>query len=121
MAVADNFSIVRGDTYEETWVLTDSLGAAVDLTGGKLYFTMKNNFTDADGSAIIALSSPASGIVITSAPTGAATFTITAAQSAAFVVGSYKYDVQFKDVNGLIKTLVRGIVTVDYDVTISTA
>lgn len=117
--VSDNFTIVRGDTYVESWAITLN-GSAVDLTGGKLYFTLKSGYAVADPGSL-QLTSPSSGITIDNAAGGLATMTITATQTAALTPGAYVYDIQFKDSNGKVTTFARGIATVDYDVTVSTA
>ena len=116
-----NFSIVRGDTYIEDLAVKDSAGAALDITGGKLYFTAKTSYNVADESASVALTSPSTGITITDAANGLARMIITAAQSATLTGGqTYVYDIQFKDVNGNITTLDSGSMDVRQDVTQST-
>lgn len=118
--VTDNFTIYRGDTYRETWTIMNGANPST-IVGGKLYFTIKTNLTDVDGSAVLQLTSPSSGIVLNDAANGKATLTITSAQTAAIAVGTYWYDVQLKNSDNEITTLVRGRLTVDADVTISTA
>lgn len=118
--ISTNFNVIQGDTYVESWALLDQSGVAVDLTGAKLYFTVKTAYADADP-GVLQLTSPSSGITIDSAAGGLATLTITSTQSGALTVGTYKYDVQLKDSAGTIKTLVSGTLTVDAQVTITTA
>lgn len=117
-----NFTITRGDTYVEDWTVTDNNGVALDITGGKLYFSVKTDYSVADGSATLALTSPSTGITIVDAATGKARLLITAAQTSAMTAGlTYVYDVQFKDVNGVVTTLDKGKITVEPDVTQTTA
>lgn len=54
--MANKISIYRGTTYDFTYKHTDPSGAAVPLTGKKLYFTVKDVESDSDAtdtSAII--------------------------------------------------------------------
>lgn len=122
-AVSGNINITRGDTYVETWSVKQSDGTTnFDLTGGKMWFTIKTNASVADGSATLQLSSPASGIVFSGTPTdGTATLTITAAQTAALVPQTYYYDIQVKNSAGAITTLASGTLTVDADITQATS
>jgi hypothetical protein len=118
--ITQNFSIRRGDTWVETWNILDALGAAVDVTGAKFYMTIKNNTGDADP-GVLQLTSPSSGIVITTAASGIVTATITATQSAALAAQTYVYDIQMKASNGDVTTLDTGTLTVSPDITITTA
>ena len=125
MAVVSNpnISITRGDTYVETWACKQSDGVSIlDLTGAKLWFTIKTASTVADGSATLQLSSPASGIVLSGTPTdGTATMTMTAVQTAALTPQSYVYDIQVKLSSGTIWTLASGTLTVNSDITQATS
>jgi len=119
--VAGNFTITRGDTYKENWVIKDESGTPINITGGKLYFTLKNSVSDPDPGALQLTSATGEGITITDAPNGAATMTMTSAQTAALNVQTYYYDIQYKSSSGEIFTLARGTMTVESDVTQSTS
>lgn len=118
-AITGDFTIVRGDTWTETWVFSVG-GVATDITGGKIYFTMKNAVTDADP-GVLQLTSPSSGITIDSAAAGQCTFTITPAQSELFAPATYYYDIQYKDSAGNRQTYGPYRLTVIADITISAA
>lgn len=119
-AITGNFSITRGDSHIESWVLTDASGSAVDITGGKLYLTIKNAQNDADP-GVLQLTSPSSGITIDDAAAGEVTLTITATQSDALTPLDYFYDIQYKDSAGLVSTLANARLTVLADITRSAA
>jgi len=117
MGVAiENISLVRGDTYRERFVVTDLLGVPIDLTGAKLYYTIKTNYEQPDP-GVLQLTSPTSGITIVDAPNGVAELTITASQTDVLQPMSYLYDMQIKLQDGTIATLVSGTLTVLPDVT----
>jgi len=121
--IQDNFSIVRGDTWTETWTLTDDDGLPANVAGAKFWMTLKNGYTDADP-GVLQLSSPSSGITIVDAANGVVKLRISAAQSAALAALTYFYDIQMKttDAEGdVVTTLAKGRVTFESDVTNTTA
>lgn len=111
--------IWRGDTWEEDWVLTQEDGNPFDLTGVKLFFTVKTDPTIADVSANLRLTStPSSGITITDAANGEVSLSITQSQTAALTPQSYYYDIQVVTATPKVYTLARGRFIVEADITI---
>ena len=120
--------LVQGDTWRfEAMSITDDLGAAVDVQGCSLFFTLRTAVTDDAG---VAISDPDdSDATVTgdvSVALGTATYsfpdivildTITSTIS----LGKYYYDFQLKLANGDILTLIRDKTKVVYQVTQRTA
>ena len=115
-----DITITQGDDEVQSWVIYDDSGDPLDITGGKLWFTVKTNYIQTDPGEL-QLTSPSSGLVLTSAADGEVTMTITNTQSAALTAQTYVYDIQFKDVNGKITTLETGTLEVKPQVTTSTS
>lgn len=98
--VNKNFSCFQGATWKAVVTYTDSAGAAVNLTGGTA--TMKARKITAPrlgvgavvGSAVFTLSSPSSGIVLTTPASGIMTITLSAATTAAITPDIYDYDLE---------------------------
>lgn len=97
-------------------------GAMQDLTGCKLYATLKLSTDDADP-GLGQVTSPASGIVIdTPATLGTATATFPASVTDGLSTPTEVFwDVQLKDAAGQIRTVADGTMTVQPDVTRTTA
>lgn len=112
-----DLTATKGDTWPITVTITDSAGAAVDITGGKLYFTVKTKYSDADSDAVITMTqtshdSPTNGI---------SSFDVTSTSTINVNEGTYVFDLQLKDVTGQIFTVKRGTILVNSHATISVA
>lgn len=108
-------TIIRRDHANLEITLTDVDGNAVDLTGGTLFFTVKNTIDDVDDDALISKE-----ITTFSAPTtGVATVTLTPTETD-LPAGNYFYDVQFKSSGNVISSSFRDYLVVKPDVTIRT-
>jgi len=66
---------VQGDTYEQTWTLTDSTGAAVNLTGCTVFWGALNpngtsliQCASSDSSGYLTISDAAAGVIALSIP-----------------------------------------------------
>mgnify|MGYP001173740760 CR=1 FL=1 len=109
MAKAHDFRDVQGDDIHLTVAIQED-GVAVDITGGSIWITFKNNLTDVDTSAVLQvawgaaagargpLTSPASGIHeihLTNTDT-------------ANLNSEYYYDIQYKSTAGDVITLLIG-------------
>ncbi len=96
--------------------------APLDITGGKLWFTLKRTYADPDRAAVAQLSSPGGGIVLTSPASGKATVTVPALVTANFPDGLTRllYDVQLLDASGNVTTTEGGAYDVSPDVTRTT-
>lgn len=105
-----NFKQPRGDTFS----LPINFGQ--DITGWIMYLTLKKSIDDLDADAVISKDIS----VHTTPSTGATLVTITAAETAN-LLGTYVYDIQYKDTSGNIATLIEGTIQFDKDVTRRTA
>jgi len=97
--------------------------APLDISGGKLWFTLKRTYVDPDSAAVAQLSSPAGGITITSAQSGRATISLPPQATLNFPDGTVQlvYDVQFKDAAGNVTTTEGGPIDVAPDATRTTS
>lgn len=106
-------SFYKGDT--KSWVLTFTRnGSAINLTGGKVYMTIKTKKSDADANATLQVTvtshtTPASGIT---------TVTLTSSQTNAFVAETtYYYDFRLIESGGTVTTVPPGTFTVKEPIT----
>jgi hypothetical protein len=105
----------RGDSGRLDVTVTQSDGAAYDLTGCTLFLTAKNSLTDADSAAVIRKE-----VTTHDAPeSGESHFEILTTDNA--TAGVRFYDVQLKDSDNKIFTLFGGLWRVLADVTVRTA
>jgi hypothetical protein len=105
----------RGDSGRLDVTVTQSDGAAYDLTGCTLFLTVKNSLTDADSAAVIRKE-----VTVHDAPlAGESHFEILTTDNA--TAGVRFYDVQLKDSANKIFTLFGGVWRVVADVTVRTA
>lgn len=89
---------IRGDSRTITMTFLQSDGVTpINLTGGKVYFTVNatQNPTD-DTGAIIAKTTT----TFAAPTTGVATITLTNTDTQSITPGTYYYDCQLKDVSG---------------------
>lgn len=120
MVPSKNLQMVRASTFSfDIAVTQDSTGEPVNLTNGTLRFTCKWAYTDPDADAIFTLSTPASGIVIISAAGGTANVTIpsTATSALPYDTVYLYYDLKFTDASDFPWITMRGILTVNPNVT----
>jgi hypothetical protein len=105
----------RGDSGRLDVTVTQSDGAAYNLTGATLFLTVKNALTDADSAAVIRKEVTAHD----AATSGESHFDLLTTDNA--TNGRRFYDVQLKDSTAKIFTLFGGLWTVTQDVTTRTA
>ena len=104
-----SFPLVAGQDITLTISVTDSAGAAVDLTGASARFVLSTpndrvtvlDSADSPQTATCAVTNEAGGVV---------TVTITAANSAA-LLGDYYYEIKVTDSAGAESVTNRGIIT----------
>ena len=108
--------IIRGDTTTLTFTLTDSAGAALDITGGTIFFTAKSNITEADVDAEISYDATVAG----DGSGGIATVSLTASDTD-IAIGGYSYDLQVKTSTGDILSVQAAPLKVVQDVTLRTS
>jgi hypothetical protein len=116
-----DISAIRGDTqlYRVTVVRNN---APVNLTGAKVWFTAKLDKNDADVDAVIAKDTDGSGVEITDPLLGKVSFSIVPADTASLDKDTTLwYDVQVRESDGTVSTVVSGLLRVVLDVTLSTA
>lgn len=116
-----NLEAKRGDLETYTLTLKDAAGAALNLTGASLWFTVKRGISDADAAAVFQ-KTIASGIVVAAPLTGVAVITVLPADTAALGDGplTLLYDIQVKLADGTTKTPLSGEFRVTPDVTRAT-
>ncbi len=105
----------RGDSYPETFTVTDSTGTAVDLTSATVRFTVKRAATDDQEDAILALSTD-NGVEITDATGGEITVSFEADTMEDIDPGVYVYDLEVTLSDGTVYTVADGWFTLLADV-----
>lgn len=90
MPIADFY---RGDTKRYRFTFTDAAGAAVDITGWELWFTMKVNRTDLDVNAVIQVRHTVGNDLNDNAAGGIAFLTIPSTLTDV-AIGRYYYGIQ---------------------------
>lgn len=99
----------RKDTFVRDLTFKDANGAAIDLTGAAVAFTLKRDPSDATPLATAAA-------VISAPLTGVCRITVAAA-TMDIPEGVYSYDVQLTDAGGEVTTVLKGPFSVTYNVT----
>ena len=122
-----DYLLTRGDTLlvpvqvlaVPSGLPPDSQPQIVDITGWKLWFTVKKYLADPDSLAVFQGTTVSGDVVITAATSGKALCTMPAISTRALPDGVTRliYDVQGKDLTGIISTVERGVITVTPDVT----
>jgi hypothetical protein len=97
----NKISIYRGDDDERTLVFTDGDGAVIDITGWKIYFTVKAEKDDSDDAALLKIDWESH-----SDPTQGESLLTQDNADTDMIVGTHVCDIQIKDDTGKIKTLV---------------
>lgn len=114
--------IARGDAATFDISASKGDGTAQDITGSSLWFTAKHRLDDEDGDAVIAKSTGAGGVAIVDGPAGLARVTLAPADTEGLTSPTtLHWDVQAKDPSNAIRTLARGRLYVDLDVTRATS
>lgn len=102
--------------------VNEDTGGPVNLTGAKLWFTVKARATDDDDHALIRKRNTAAGggddeIEVTDAAGGKAEIYIVPDDTLSFDPGTYLYDIQVQLANGKTYTITRDKITFKEDVT----
>ena len=104
--------LYRGDDYPIPLAFTKN-GEPEDITGWKIYFTVKHLDSDTDDDAVIKYD-----ITDHSDPTnGKSLIFLTNGETGDILPGKYVYDIQYKKDNGTVKTIMKGKLRVLQDVT----
>lgn len=102
---------VRGDSNPLKITLENMEGNPVDLTGSTVFFTVKRNMQDTDANALIAKSTTTH----TSAVDGETQITLTTTDTD--ITGTFYYDVQVKNSDGEIFSVIADKIIFVDDVT----
>jgi len=117
-------SMYRGDTLKHSTTLRDSSGVAQNLTGWKVWWTVKQYVSDPDNQAVhFAASDDGSGdIAVSDAPNGKVAISMPPVKTVAFPdeAVTVVYDIQGKDAGGVVRTFEVGTIIVSPDVTRAT-
>ena len=114
MASTYNILVDQGSTYTLAVTYKDSSGTAINLTGYTAAMQLRENYDSA--TAVLSLSSPSSGIVITGA-SGLVTITMSATQTAALSADTFLYDLEIASPASVKTRLIQGVVVVSAEVT----
>ena len=106
-----NFDFVRGDNQVIELEFTED-GVAVNITGWKVYFTLKKNKSDSDDDAILK-----KDITVHTEPLNGKTQILLTDVETDTLSGVYYYDIQYKDTSADIKTPILGIMSFFEDIT----
>ena len=113
--------LIRGYTRKIEITITDEFGVPVNIQNHKLFFTLKTDLSLADSLATLQVSSVIAADA--NALVGKATLVLSSTNMATVPPGKYFYDIQWKTSGGTpeITTIDYGSVTVEADITITTA
>jgi len=109
-----NATIDQGATFQLTVVYKDDAGLPINLTGYTAALQVRQNYYDT--TALLTLTSPSGGIVITGA-TGTIAITMTDVQTGSLDEGFYVYDLEISSSGGTVTRLIQGQFTVSPEVT----
>lgn len=109
-----NATIDQGATWTLQVVYKDDSGTPINLTGYTAALQVRQNYYDT--AALITLTSPSGGIVITGA-TGTIDITMTNVQTGSLDEGFYVYDLEITSSGGIVTRLIQGQFTVSPEVT----
>ena len=109
--------LYRGDNKSFTLSFTDAVGDPIDITGWKIYFTMKKSLTQSDAEADLKEDTeehddPENGLTSIHLSNGQ-TDTLGSSE----LPTDYFYDIQVKKTDGSVLTVISGIIKVLADVT----
>lgn len=108
----NDIEIYQGDDVSFELNVTENQ-VPVDITDWKVYFTVKAHYTDSDDDAIFS-----KDVTSHIDPTqGETQINLTSTDTDAASLGNYYYDIQVKDANGKIQTLVNGRFRVNPQIT----
>lgn len=105
--------LFRGDSREYALSFTDKDSAVIDITGWKVYFTLKKNQLKDDDSAVIK-----KDITVHEAPLeGKTKIVLAPLDTDNLKPGDYVYDIQIKKPSGDVITVAKGSMKIEADVT----
>ena len=122
--MATSVTIRRGDntTLKVTVYQGTSSTTIADLTGSKLYFTLKERENHPDSRAVLSKNSEAGGGITIATPTnGIGEIELTANETGGLKTGTHWFDIQLKDSLEQIYTVLAGNIVVEADITLGTS
>ncbi len=105
--------LYRGDSREYTLSFTNNDGTKIDITGWKIYFTLKKYAWKADADADIKKDITAHLKPLE----GETKITLTAGDTKNLGIGVYNFDIQIKRADGTILTVLKGTLEIMLDIT----
>lgn len=110
--MANDIKIYVGNDKDLDLEVKDSSGTAIDITDYDIFFTAKKEYDDEDDDAVIKVDQ-----TVSDGSDGKVTITIPKEDTEDLTPMTYVYDVQWKDTDGKIKTLLVGDLNVYNKVT----
>lgn len=110
-----DFTIKQGTTHTFYLIWTDSVGAAISLSGYTARMKIKA-FPGSSTNILSLTSTPAAGLTIT-AGSGRVDVSITATQTTAFTFNTAYYDLEVESGAGVVTRLLQGTITLLREVT----
>ena len=107
-----DLTIIKGDTTSISVTFTDSDGAAIDITGTTIFFTVKNDTGKDDTYAVIQ-----KNVTSHSDPTNGITAIPLSSTETNVKAGTYSWDLQIKYSNGDIQSITPGTCNIVQDIT----
>lgn len=105
--------LYRGDSREYTLSFIKGDGSKIDITGWKVYFTLKKYAYKSDEEADLK-----KDVTEHSSPLdGETKVTLTAADTGELGIGDYNFDIQIKKDDGAVLTVLRGTLEIMLDIT----
>jgi hypothetical protein len=102
---------IRGDTWRRAWVIKDSLGAPIDLTGAVPWLHLRDA-----AEALVLEATLANGRLTLTPAAGRVDLSMEAAVMW-LDPGRYPYDMQITDATGVVRTVEQGTLVIVKDVT----
>lgn len=110
----------RGDGRDYQIAITDENDAVVNISGAKIWFTLKADYDDTDADAEFQLTTDvAAEILITDAAGGLAEIYIKHSHTKDLIGRTYYFDIQIKEIGKEARTVLRGSMLIKPDVTLS--
>jgi len=106
LVAAEKRVLHAGDDYDYQFTFLQG-GVAMDLTGSKVWLTVKRQDTDLDADALLQLDSETGGITLTTPASGVITVHFASGETDD-LEGVWNYDIQVKTVADKIITVARG-------------
>lgn len=103
MAVKANFVIDQGSDFSANVDLTDSVGAAYDLTNYTVAAQMRKSYASSNAVTFICSHDNANGHI---------SMTLPNSNTAVLVPGRYLYDIEITDSQNTVTRVVEGLITV---------